>query len=328
MAFYIGLDLGGTNVKVGVVSDKKKVLSKLSVPTPAQDGPEAVMAVMADAAQQAAREAGLAMSKIAMIGIGSPGPMDMKRGIVLATPNMKGWRNVPLRDRIKQLTGRPSVLENDANAAAFGEFWAGAGRDPKIRDLVMLTLGTGIGSGIVIDGKLVHGAHGLGGEAGHMLVVPNGRLCGCGQHGCIEAYASANSMVKITIERILSGEKSSLRDLLEDGDDSTKVDSRAVFKAAKQGDELSKKMVSNTAELLAIACVSLCRILDPQMIVFAGGMTLAGDQLFKPIRKSFAEHTWKVIPSPVEIVPAELGNDAGFIGAAAVAWDAQQAKKA
>lgn len=325
MAYYIGLDLGGTNIKSGVVDEKARLLAKASTPTNGQAGPEAVIEAMAAAAHEVVAQAGLTMNQIARIGIGSPGPLDIQRGIVLATPNLPGWKSVPLRDSISERTGRPAVLENDANAAAFGEFWAGAGRDPSIRHLVMLTLGTGVGSGIIVDGKLVHGAFDLGAEAGHMILVPNGRLCGCGQRGCLEAYTSAGATARRAVEAIEAGENSSLKQTLAQGRD--KITAKDVFEAAKAGDPLALRIVDETATYLGIACVSLSRILDPQMIVFAGGMILAGDFLFDRVRAAFKEHTWRCAPSPAQIVPAVLGNDAGFIGAAAVAWEADRAAR-
>ncbi len=326
MGTYLGLDLGGTNVKAGLLDDKAKVLSSLSVPTRAEGGPEGVIAAMIDAGRKAAEKAGIELKKIEAVGIGSPGPMDLDAGVIRDMPNMPGWNHVPLRDRIAQGLGRPTVLENDANAAAFGEFWAGAGRDPAIRHLVMLTLGTGVGSGMIIDGILLHGAKSMGAEGGHMIVQPGGRRCGCGQHGCLEAYASASRTAERAMEALDSDESgagSSLHKVRKEH--GGKLTAEHVFDAAKAGDRLAERIAKETAEYLGIACVSLCRLFDPQMIVFAGGMIHAGDYLFDLIRDAFDRNTWKLVKDHVKIVPAELGNDAGFIGAAAVAWDAKRA---
>lgn len=322
MPHYIGLDLGGTNIKAGLLDHQKQALAQTSVPTDGEDGPDAVMQRMADAAQAVADEAGVAIEDVAAIGIGAPGPMDIEMGVIKSAPNLPGWENIPVRDRIRQLTGRPTVLENDANAAAFGEFWAGAGRNQAIRHMVMLTLGTGIGFGIISRGKVVHGATGIAGEGGHLILVPNGRQCGCGQRGCLETYASANSTAARAIEAIKAGESSILRE--KAGDDLNSITSRKVFEAAKAGDGLAERIVNETAEYLGIAAVTICRLLDPQMIVFAGGMILAGDYLFDKVRSAFSAQTWDVAEDHVRLEPALLGNDAGFIGAAAVAWDAHQ----
>ena len=322
MSYYIGLDLGGTNIKAGVVSAEQRTLARTSIPTPGNEGVDAVIEAMAGAALSVAADAGLAMDRVAGVGIGSPGPFDYDRGVVIALPNLPGWKRVPLRDRIAELVRRPAILENDANAAAFGEFWAGAGRDPSIRHLVMMTLGTGIGTGLVVDGKLIHGAFGGGGEGGHVIVQPeDGRLCGCGQHGCLEAYASASSTARIAEERVRGDLQSTL-------DETYRVRGRLsakdVFDAAAAGDGLANQIVDETAGWLALACLNLTRLLDPQMIVFAGGMILAGDLLFNRVRRAIGDLNWNVDEIKARIVPAVLGNDAGFIGAAAVAWDAHQ----
>ena len=321
MQYYLGLDLGGTFVKVGLVDSNRKVVANVQVPTQAEGGPDKVVQVMGDTARQVVNQSGLSLDQVAGIGIGSPGPIDFEAGLVKDAPNLPGWKNVPVRDRIAEATGRPTVLENDANAAAFGEYWAGAGRDPSIRHMVMFTLGTGVGSGLIVDGKLIHGALGFGGEGGHMIIQPDGEQCGCGQRGCMEAYASAAHTARRAREAIESGQPSSLKDLLDHGQPITAKD---VFDAAraKRPDALANQIVEQTTKNLAIGCVNICRLLDPQMIVFAGGMILAGDLLFERVRRKFEQLNWKLTSTTVQIVPAQLGNDAGFIGAAAVAWNA------
>ncbi len=321
MRHFIGLDLGGTNVKAGVVDDQAQVLASQSVPTPAQGGPKAVIDAMAQCARLVCDKAELSFSDVTAIGVGSPGPLDFEAGVVIALPNLPGWENVPLRDRLAQATGRPVVLENDANAAAFGEYWAGAGRDPAIRHLVMLTLGTGIGSGLIIEGQILHGAFNVGGEGGHMIVDPDGRPCGCGQRGCLESGASASHTARRAEEALAGGAASSLAARYKQAG---AIEAKDVFDAAKAGDDLAVKIAAQTATVLAIGCVNLCRLLDPQMIVFAGGMILAGDYLFALVREQFQQRSWTIMKDRVQIVPAQLGNKAGFIGAAAVARDAQQ----
>ena len=322
MHHYLGLDLGGTNIKAGVVDEHGKLLAKVSTPTEGQGGPDIVINRMAEAAKDAAAEADIALEKITAIGIGSPGPLDMDIGVIKAAPNLPGWINIPLRDRIADATGRPAVLENDANAAAFGEFWTGAGGDKSIRHMVMFTLGTGVGSGIIIEGRLLHGAQDEGAEAGHMIMVPDGRPCGCGQRGCLETYASASRVAIRAQEAVAHGQISSLKPLYEE--DPEQITSKTVFEHAAKGDRVSMRVVDDAALYLGIACVNICRILDPQMIVFAGGMIAAGDFLFDKIRAAFDDHTWSYGSKGVQIVPARLGNDAGVIGAAGVAWDAHQ----
>jgi glucokinase len=294
------------------------------VPTHADNGPDSVIETMTAAAKEAAGQAGVKLSQVDYVGIGAPGPIDFSRGVVRKAPNLKGWDGeIALQSRIAEALGRPAMLENDGNAAALGEFWAGAGRDAgtKVDHLVMLTLGTGIGCGIIVNGQVLHGAQGAAAEAGHMIVVPNGRRCACGQRGCFETYASASRTGHRAAEAIAAGEKSSLKSHLDDGEE---VNAKVVFDHAKAGDALARRIVEETVQILAVGCVTLCRLFDPQMIVFAGGMILAGDYLFEQLRAEFARQTWNVLKDQVQIVPSKLGNDAGFIGAAAVAWAAHQ----
>jgi glucokinase len=320
MEYFVGIDLGGTNIKSGVVDGNGKPLSKLSVTTPAESGPEAVMQAMASAARQATAAAGISMSQVTGIGMGAPGPLDLEAGVVRSAPNMAGWIDVPIRRRVSELLGQPCVLENDANAAGFGEYWCGAGRQlPNVKHLVMITLGTGIGSGIVINGEVLHGTYTMAGEAGHVIIVPGGRQCACGQRGCIEAYASATNTAKRAIEAVQAGGKTTLAEAFKGRVD--QITSKDVFDHAKAGDKFATQIVDETGYYLGILCVNICRFFDPQMIVFAGGMIHAGDHLFDIIRSSFADNTWTVVKDHVQIVPALLGNDAGFIGAAGVAWN-------
>jgi glucokinase len=330
MPLFLGLDLGGTNIKVGLVDHTAKLIAQNSVVTPAEKGPDAVLATMAQAARDLVAKQGATMDQVTAIGVGSPGPLDLKHGIVRKAPNLPHWVNVPVEAKIRELTGRPCVLENDANAAAYGEFWAGAGKNSDIRHFIAFTLGTGIGSGIVVDGKIVHGATGMAGEGGHIIIFPNGRLCGCGQHGCIESYASATATVKRTIEAIEKGWASEFGGPRQPISDNAlaksfkgrlhEITAKDIFDAAKSGDPLATKIVDETAETLALTCVTFSRILEPQMIVFAGGMVFAGDFLFDKIRAFYEKHTWSVpVPGP-KILPAVLGNDAGAIGAAGVAY--------
>lgn len=323
MPYYVGLDLGGTSIKAGVVDQQGKLMAKSSAATPGDLGADAVIEQMVELASAVVAQAGLEWSGIEAVGIGSPGPIDFAHGRLASAPNLPKLKDVPIRDRIAQATGRPAVLENDANAAAFAEYWIGAGREPEVRDLVALTLGTGIGSGLVVDGRIVHGGFGSGGEAGHMILVPNGRRCGCGQSGCLEAYTSAMHTARRASEAIEAGEPSSLGELLAAPGGA--ITAKDVFEAAKAGDPLAGRIVDETATYLGIACVNLCRLLDPQMIVFAGGMVQAGPYLLDRVNEAFAKHDWAMSESRVRIVPAVLGSDAGLIGAAGVAWDAHSA---
>jgi glucokinase len=224
--------------------------------------------------------------------------------------------NVPLRDEVAKRVDLPTTLENDANAAAYGEFIAGAGRDTH--EMVMLTLGTGVGSGIVHGGEIIHGAHGVGGEAGHLIVHPGGRPCGCGQRGCVEQYCSATFLAKYTAERIRQqGEATSLTEVL---DANGKLTAKDIVQARNAGDALATEVWEECCFHLAIACVSICRLLDPDCIVLAGGLTNAGEDLLEPVRRHASEQNWTLCEQKTEIRIADLGADAGAVGAAGVAW--------
>jgi glucokinase len=251
------------------------------------------------------------------VGIGSPGPLDLDAGVVIGMPNIPGFQNVPLRDRLAERVGMRAVLENDANAAAVGEYMVGSGRGTSL--MVLLTLGTGVGSGIIIDGRLLHGSHGIGGEVGHMIVDPGGEECGCGQRGCLERYASATYLARHArrlIER--EGRPSRLAEVLREKGD---IDARDVCDARRAGDALAGEVWDRAVRFLAIACVSLCRVLDPDRIVLGGGMAKAGDDLLGPLRAHFRREHWNLAPPRTELALASLGNDAGVIGAAGVAWE-------
>ena len=323
MSYYLGIDLGGTNIKAGVVSEDRRILAHGSVQTHGSAGIEAVINTMIEVGRSVTRQAGLKLDQIRAVGIGAPGTINLATGTIISMPNLVGWRQVPLRNRVVEALGRPAVLENDANAAAFGEFWAGAGRDEAIRHMVMLTLGTGIGTGLIYDGRLIHGAYGAGGEGGHMIIQPGGRPCACGQLGCLEAYASATNTAHRAEEAIKSGEESVLVDSYHaNGQELT---AKEVFDAAAGGDDMAGRIIDETARYLGLACINICRFLDPQMIVFAGGMILAGEILFDRVRTAYASNCWHQMDTDhMRIVPAVLGNDAGLIGAAAVAWDADK----
>lgn len=318
MSYYVGLDLGGTNLKAAVVDAQGGLMAKMSAPTLRGQGPDPVIAAMIDSTSGVVAQAGLKMSQITAVGIGSPGPIDLEKGVLISAPNLPDFRDVPIRDRISEATGKPTVLDNDANVAAFAEYWIGAGSDPSIRHLVALTLGTGIGSGLVINGKILHGGFGNAGEAGHMIVQPNGRQCGCGQLGCLEAYASAFHTALRAAEAVEAagpGQHTTLH--------STPT-AKDVFDAAIAGDELAQRVADETATYLGIACVDLCRLLDPQMIVLGGGMVQARDYLLTRVRQAYERNNWRMSPSQVKIDLAVLGNDAGVIGAGAIACDAHR----
>ncbi len=315
--YCIGIDLGGTFIKSALVSRDWQIVRDKQSPTPAGGGPDAVVAVMARDALELLAEQGLSHGDIVGIGIGSPGPLDLKNGIVVGMPNIPGFTMYPLRDRVSALTKLPAVLENDANAAALGEFLAGGGRD--IENMVLLTLGTGVGSGIIINRRLYRGSFSQAGEVGHLLVEPEGELCGCGQRGCLERYCSATYLAQYAVRRIEAGQDGMLAQRLKAKGTINSID---VNECRKAGDALAIETWNRALRFLAMGCVSLCRLLDPDRIVIGGGMAKAGvADLLDPLKAFFVEEHWKVAPVHTELVLAELGNNAGMIGAAGVAWE-------
>lgn len=317
--YTIGIDLGGTNIKGGVLDASGTLVHRRSIETQAERGFEHVFARLVRLVEDLTRDAGLAKSDIAAIGYGTPGPLSHRKGIVYASANLPGWKNIPLRERFSAATGLPVTLDNDANVAAFGEFVAGAGRG--VRDMVMLTLGTGIGGGVIVNGELVRGALENAAEIGHMIAVPDGRACPCGQRGCLERYGSANAVAERLVEAMQAGENSSLKAGLEAGETITSVE---VAQAARAGDALALRIWDETCYYLAIGCVSLQHVLNPARVVLAGGLIGAGEQLLDPIRDHFHRQTWRLAEDFPQIELATLGADAGVIGAAALARSEQR----
>lgn len=320
--FYLGIDLGGTNVKGGVVDDEGNLLSAVSLPTEAERGPDHGIAVLAEAGRQAVAESGLGWDDILGVGLGTPGTMDIPGGMLLEPPNLPGWNQFPVRDRLAAELKKPTVLQNDANAAAYGEFWVGAGRDAK--SMALFTLGTGIGCGIIIDGRIIEGRHSHGAECGHVIIqMDGGREHPPGYFGRLEAYGSATAVVRRTLEELArSDEASDLRKLLA----ADKLTARTINEAASAGDPLARRIMRQTARALAVGAVNVMHTVDPDMVLFAGGMSAAGPEFIEAIR---ADVLAMALPTPARhtlIDYATLGNDAGTIGAAGCARMAFGAK--
>ena len=319
---FIGIDLGGTNIKVGCFDSDIKLICKTATPTHADMGPEAVTDKMAQTAEKLLADAGLSLQDVPSVGLGSPGPAIYSEGIIESATNLPKFKNTPFRDMLSERLGKPVVFENDANVACWGEYAVGAGKD--VEDMVFFTLGTGIGGGIINNGKLVHGCDDNAAELGHIIIHPNGRLCNCGQKGCVEAYASANATAKRAAEAIEAGAQSSLKKVL---DEKGEITCKDVYQHLKAGDKLAKQITDETAEALALVCINMLHTTEPKRIVFAGGMIAAGDILLNRIKDYFNEHIWSLRKEPVEICFATLGEDAGIIGAAALAKQAHDEGK-
>jgi len=316
MAKYIlGIDLGETNIKMGCFDTNLKLIGKTSVPTGVEMGPEVIVEKFYSTAEELLKQNALSLKDICAVGIGSPGPVNLTEGVVLAAPNFPLFKNVPLKDMVAKRLGKPTILENDANAACWAEHVIGAGKGSD--HMIMLTLGTGIGGGIITDGKLIHGPSGGAAELGHIIIYPDGRTCACGQKGCVEAYASANSTAARATEAVREGAESSLTTILKE---QGKITCKDVFVQAGNGDAVAKEIVDGTAKALALICVQLANMTDPQSIVFAGGMIAAGDLLLDQIRRFYKQYIGHLFDrGSLKLCYATLGEDAGIIGASSLA---------
>jgi glucokinase len=317
--FFVGLDVGGSSMKAGVVDDAGRPLSpSVSLPTEAERGQDFGLERMCETIGAAVERAGLRLDEVTAVGVATPGTMDLAAGIILDPPNLKPWQNVPVREFVQQRFRLPTAFQNDANAAAYGEYWAGAGRE--VRSMGLFTLGTGIGGGIILGDTVVEGEHSHGAELGHMKIeMTNPRLCGCGRRGCLEAYASATAVVKRTVEALerYSG-PTRLRPLAANKG-TEGLTSEDVFKAAGEGDALAEQLVEETAYYLAVGAANLMHCIDPEMIVFAGGMIAAGAAFLERIRWHVNRVAFPVPAARTQVRYAQLGTDAGFVGAAGCA---------
>ncbi len=314
MRFVLGIDIGGTNLVVGsVAEDGSSILATASEQTHAEAGAKDVLERLVCLAESAIaatrREAPDA--EILGVGVGAPGPLDTKRGIVLLTPNL-GWVNLPLRQIIHERLGLPASLDNDANCAVLGEWWVGAARGAKTA--IGITIGTGIGGGLILDGKLYHGASDVAGEIGHTTIDTEGRRCKCGNYGCLEAYASGPNIALRAVEEIEAGAVSRLASLV--GGDLTKITAQTVYQAAADGDDLALEVVNDTAKFLGVGIGNLLNVFNPEVVVVCGGVTLAGDHLFVPLQREVARRAFKPAVAACRIVPGELVGTAGVYGAA------------
>jgi glucokinase len=311
--YIVGIDLGGTNIVAACVAEDGNSIHALrSEPTRPEEGADAVLARIIGLARDAIRETKQAAAGAEVIGagIGAPGPIDIHAGIVLLTPNL-GWVDMPLRQHLVDALGLPTALDNDANCAVLGEWWRGAARGTRMA--LGLTIGTGVGGGIIIDGRLYHGASDVAGEVGHMTIDAMGRRCKCGNYGCLEAYASGSAIALRAVEALESGAESSLAEYV--GGRLEHITAQTVYEAAQRGDELAREVVSDTAKFLGAGVANLVNIFNPEVVVICGGVTLAGDQLFDPLRREVRRRAFKPAVKVCRIVPGELPGTAGVYGA-------------
>lgn len=310
--YYLGIDLGGTNIAVGVVDEKFNIIGRGKMKTNAPRPAEEICDDMATAAKMAIEDAGITMDDIDTIGIGAPGSINPFTGVIAVSNNLC-FENVAMGEMLKSRLGRDVFLENDANAAAYGEFLAGAGRDTK--DMVAITLGTGVGGGIIIDGKLFAGSNLAGGELGHTVIVHNGEPCTCGRKGCWEAYASATGLIKLT-KRAMEANRDSKMWELCDGDINN-VSGRTSYDGMRAGDNAAAEVVDLYEDYIACGITNMVNIFQPEVLCIGGGISKEGDTLLNPIiKKVGADRFTKNVAKQTEVKIAELGNDAGIIGAA------------
>ncbi len=308
-SFLIGIDLGGTNLRCALVDENQKIIARYETDTRAEQGPDAIVERLATGVEDVLRQKVVDRNDVLVIGLAAPGPLDGRNGIVLKAPNMPGWENYPVAEKLRAKTGLRVFLENDANAAGWGEYVAGAGRGCE--NMVLMTLGTGVGGAIIINGQMLHGPDWTAGEIGHVVVVDGGRVCGCGGKGCLEAYASATATVRRFTEARKQGWQTSLNKEI--------VTCADIFDTAKGGDNLAKHIVAETGRYLGLMAANMANLLNSERCIFSGGMIKGGDLLFDAIRKACAEHAFPAPGKRLEILPAQLGSDAGLIGAAGCA---------
>ena len=308
----LGVDVGGTFIKAGVVDESYAILHKVSVPTGGDGGFQTVVQNIARVAELAAQEAGLAVGDFESVGIGIPGLLNPKTGVVVSAPNLSGWQNVPFLDAIQKQLPVPVRVGNDANCAVVGETLAGAAKG--CQNVVMLTLGTGVGGGIVADGKLFVGGQGLGAELGHMVLQMGGTTCGCGMKGCIEAYCSVTALVKQTI-RAMEADPSSIMHAY--AKEAGLVDGRTAFECSKKGDKAAVEVVEYYCRYLTNAIGSLVIAFRPDVVLIGGGLSNQRDYLMDKLNALLPQYVFAsdIIGVP-PILRATLGNDAGTIGAA------------
>lgn len=299
--YLIGIDIGGTDTKAGIVDSNGSIIVKKNIETRPKKGAQDLAERVYLNCEKLIDDASLNWKNIISIGIGAPGILDIKRGLIIFSPNLKGWVNVPIVKIFQKKLNMECILENDANAAAWGEKWAGVASGKEIGSLVMITLGTGIGGGIVIGDKIWHGCSNAAGELGHITIEINGARCGCGNYGCVEAYASATAVV---------------RRYREASNARTDITAEDVYNLAVNGNKIAKKIMDETGKYIGIAIVNIIHTLNPDFIVIGGGMAAARDLLVDPIFEEIEKRSFKLTGKRTNIVFGRLGNDAGIIGAA------------
>ncbi len=311
----ISIDLGGTKISTALVARDGHIIAQDYQETHAAQGPEAVIRRILDGARRVVAQAGVRSSQAAAIGICAPGPLDTETGEVVSPPNLPGWDHVPVRQLVEDGLGAPTYLEKDANAAALGEHRFGAGRGTQ--HMIYVTVSTGIGGGLILDGRLYRGSCGMAGEVGHITLMRHGPLCGCGNRGCLEALASGTAIAREARERVAHGVPTLIAVLAEK--DPERITAKLVAEAASQGDAEAQEIMAEAMNYLGIGMANLVNLFNPELIVIGGGLANIGEKLLEPVQRAIRRHAYAALAQAVQVVPAELGDDVGVLGAAAVA---------
>lgn len=310
----VGVDFGGTRIKLGLVSERGVVRHRALRPTPRTEGALAVFAAIVDGVEELVKDAGFLLKDVAGVGLGTPGPISPEGDRVLFATNIPGWEGFPLKSRMEERLGRPVFLENDANAAALGEYWVGAGRD--VRTLIFLGLGTGVGGGLVLDGRPWRGAHRAGAELGHITLRPEGGdPCGCGNRGCLETLAAAPAIVRAAGRALEQGGAPKLREILRESGPAAEPRPELVARAARMGDADAARVYADAGRWLGIGVALYINVFDPEMVIIGGGVAGAFDLLLPVVTEEVRRRSFAAIHQQVSIVPAQLGDDAGVVGA-------------
>lgn len=312
MKYYVGIDLGGTNIVAGVVNEKYEIIAKESTKTNLPRSAEEIINDMVILAKTAVENANLTMNDIVSVGVGAPGTVNGETGVIEYANNLK-FENVPLKKTLEKELNKPVYVNNDANVAAFGEYKAGSAKGSK--NAIAITLGTGVGGGIVLDGDIYSGSNFAGAELGHIVINLDGSYCTCGRHGCFEAYCSATALIARTIFAMVANKSSAMWDICQH--DLNKVNGKTAFDGKRIGDPTATEIVDTYIKYLACGVTSIINIFQPDILCIGGGICKEGDYLLKPLKELVSKEVYsKNSKKQTEIVIAKLGNDAGIIGAA------------
>lgn len=308
-----GVDLGGTTTKIAFITMDGEIVHKWEIPTDNANEGQNITVNIAESINDKLHELGEKKDKLIGIGMGAPGPVDYETGIILNVVNL-GWKdNYPLKDSLEAAAGLPAAIENDANCAALGEMWKGAGSGAK--DLVCVTLGTGVGGGVIANGNIVQGVNGAAGEIGHITSIPfDGAPCNCGKTGCLETVASATGIVRLATEELLKGESDG--ELAQTFAANGKITAKDVFDSARNNDSVALKVIGEVSFYLGFALANIANTLNPEKIVLGGGVSKAGDILLNAVKENFAKYAFLSVRKSTKLAVATLGNDAGVLGAA------------